>query len=198
MKFIFICLWGILCTVAGYGQHLPTYLNKSLPIEKRVKDALSLMPLEEKVKLCTAQSKFSSYGVPRLGIPELWISSDRTLFKIYLSAFEATVKKGQIWVLMREYNKIRGEHSYHNNYLLNKILKNQWAFDGCVISNRGGTHDTRQAALYGLNIEMGTWTDELAFSTSNTYDKYDLATPYLELLKNGELLEKILDNKSYA
>ena len=50
----------------------PVYLDTSKPIEERVKDALSRMTLEEKVKMTHAQSKFSSAGVPRLGIPEVW------------------------------------------------------------------------------------------------------------------------------
>ena len=50
----------------------PTYLNPDAPIEERVEDALSRMTLEEKVGMTTAQSKFSSRGVPRLGIPEVW------------------------------------------------------------------------------------------------------------------------------
>jgi beta-glucosidase len=50
----------------------PVYLDDSQPIEARVEDALSRMTLEEKVKIIHAQSKFSSAGVPRLGIPELW------------------------------------------------------------------------------------------------------------------------------
>ena len=52
----------------------PVYLNPDAPIEKRVEDALSRMTLEEKVALCHAQSKFSSPGVERLGIPEVWMS----------------------------------------------------------------------------------------------------------------------------
>ena len=52
----------------------PIYLDKNQPIEKRVEDALSRMTLEEKVAMCHAQSKFSSHGVPRLGIPEIWMS----------------------------------------------------------------------------------------------------------------------------
>ena len=51
---------------------IPVYLDTSKPIEERVKDALSRMTLEEKVKMTHAQSKFSSPGVPRLGIPEVW------------------------------------------------------------------------------------------------------------------------------
>lgn len=50
----------------------PVYLDESQPLEARVEDALSRMTLEEKVKILHAQSKFSSAGVPRLGIPELW------------------------------------------------------------------------------------------------------------------------------
>ena len=50
----------------------PVYLNPNAPVEERVEDALSRMTLEEKVGMTTAQSKFSSRGVPRLGIPEVW------------------------------------------------------------------------------------------------------------------------------
>jgi len=68
---------ALLCLLALAGlqaQTKPVYLDNTQPIELRVKDALSRMTLDEKVKLCTAQSKFSSHGVPRLGIPELWMS----------------------------------------------------------------------------------------------------------------------------
>lgn len=53
---------------------IPVYLDESKPIEQRVEDALSRMTLEEKVAMCHAQSKFSSAGVPRLGIPENWMT----------------------------------------------------------------------------------------------------------------------------
>ena len=64
---------AIFCFLTALGQ-APTYLNEKLPVEDRVKDALSRMTLVEKVALCHAQSKFSIPGVPRLGIPELWMS----------------------------------------------------------------------------------------------------------------------------
>ena len=53
---------------------VPVYLDPTKPLEERVANALSLMTMEEKVALCHAQSKFSSKGVPRLGIPEVWMS----------------------------------------------------------------------------------------------------------------------------
>src|SRR5574344_1857618 len=59
---------------AIYAQNGPVYLDDSKPIEQRVEDALSRMTLKEKIAMVHAQSKFSSPGVPRLGIPENWMS----------------------------------------------------------------------------------------------------------------------------
>ena len=66
----------LLCCAVGTlsAQQMPVYLDASQPIEKRIDDALSRMTLEEKVAMCHAQSKFSSPGVPRLGIPENWMT----------------------------------------------------------------------------------------------------------------------------
>jgi len=71
---------ALFCLIVGAGLQMsaqttkPIYLDNSQPTENRVEDALSRMTLEEKVALCHAQSKFSSHGVPRLGIPEIWMS----------------------------------------------------------------------------------------------------------------------------
>lgn len=69
-----LTLSGILLLLAGNvtAQSLPPYLDDSRPLEERVEDALSRMTLEEKIAMTHAQSKFSSPGVPRLGIPECW------------------------------------------------------------------------------------------------------------------------------
>ena len=66
-----IILLGVSLMVSAQ-QKTPSYLDVTKPIEERVENALSLMTTEEKVALCHAQSKFSSKGVPRLGIPDVW------------------------------------------------------------------------------------------------------------------------------
>ena len=73
-QFLLLAFLCLLTISINAQQPKAIYLDNTQPIEARVKDALSKMTLEEKVKLCTAQSKFSSHGVPRLGIPELWMS----------------------------------------------------------------------------------------------------------------------------
>lgn len=65
---------ALLGAAGANAADLPVYMDESQPMEARVADALSRMTLQEKVNMLHAQSKFSSAGVPRLGIPELWMS----------------------------------------------------------------------------------------------------------------------------
>lgn len=302
---------------------MPVYLDRSKPIEDRVEDALSRMTTEEKIAIIHAQSKFSSAGVPRLGIPELWtddgphgvrpevlwdewdqagwtndsciafpaltalaatwdrdvsrlygkslgeearyrkkdvllgpgvniyrtplngrnfeymgedpylaakmvvpyikglqsngvaaclkhfalnnnevnrhtsnvIVDDRALYEIYLPAFKEAVDSG-VWSVMGAYNLYKDQHLCHNQYILNDILKGEWGFDGAVISDWGGTHDTEQAIYNGLDLEFGSWTDGLSQGTNNAYDNYYLAMPYLKLIKAGKVGTKELDEKA--
>ncbi len=315
-----ICL--LLSTMYIKAQK-PTNLDVNQPIEKRIENALSLMTLEEKVAMCHAQSKFSSRGVPRLGIPEVWTDdgphgireevfwdkwsgagwtndsctafpaltclaasfntqmalnygnaigeearyrnktvllgpgvniyrtplngrnfeymgedpylssrmvvpyvqsvqqngvaacvkhfalnnqedkrmsinvkiSDRALHEIYLPAFKAAVEEGKAWSIMGSYNQFRGEHCCHNDLLLNKILKNDWKFDGVVISDWGGVHNTDQSVANGLDLEMGTSTNGLTTSGTLPYSEYYLANPYLIGLKTEKYSQQILNDK---
>ncbi len=317
---LFVCM---ISSEVGAQNQLPVYLDESRPTEERVNDALSRMTLEEKIALCHAQSKFSSPGVSRLGIPELWTTdgphgirpevlwdeweqagwtndsciafpaltclsatwnpemsyfygksigeearyrkknillgpgvniyrtplngrnfeymgedpylasvmvvpyikgvqengvaacvkhyalnnqefnrhttnvhlSDRALYEIYLPAFKAAVKKGGTWSIMGAYNLYQGEHSCHNKRLLKDILRDEWEFDGVVVSDWGGTHDTKQAIFNGLDLEFGSWTNGLSAGTKNAYDNYYLAYPYLKLIKEGRIGIKELDEK---
>lgn len=122
-------------------------------------------------------------------------ASERALHEIYLPAFKAAVTEAGAWSIMGAYNQFRGQHCCHNELLLNKILKNDWEFDGAVITDWGGAHDTEQAARFGLDIEMGTWTNGLTSSTAFAYENYFLAKPFLEKIQNGELDEALLDDK---
>lgn len=325
MKNLFLYLLFTLFIIESSGQSKssPVYFDDSKPLKDRVEDALSRMTLEEKIAIIHAQSKFSSPGCPRLGIPELWMSdgphgvrmeidwdtwkhagwtndsctafpaltclaatfnpelsfeygnalgeearyrkkdiilgpgvniyrmplngrnfeymgedpylaskmvvpyikgvqqngvsacikhfalnnqevwrghidvqvSDRALYEIYLPAFKAGVQDGGVWSVMGAYNKFRGQYTSHHEILINKILKGEWGFDGVVVTDWGSAHDTREAALYGLDLEMGTWTDGLTGSRNFAYDNYYMAKAYLKEIKEGRLPESTLNEK---
>ena len=123
------------------------------------------------------------------------IVDDRALYEIYLPAFKAAVQEGKAWSIMGAYNFYKGQHACHNQYLLNDILKGEWGFDGVVVSDWGGVHDTDQAITNGLDMEFGSWTDGLSNGASNAYDNYYLADPYLERIQSGKAGTKELDDK---
>ena len=123
------------------------------------------------------------------------ILSDRALHEIYLPAFKAAVTEGHVWGLMGAYNLYQNEHNCHNQKLLNQILKGDWQYDGVVVSDWGGAHDTEQAIRNGLDMEFGTWTNGLSAGTKNAYDNYYLAYPYKQLIQSGKFTEKELNDK---
>ncbi len=121
--------------------------------------------------------------------------SDRALHEIYLPAFRAAVVEGGAWSIMGAYNLYKNQHNCHNEVTLNKILKHDWQFDGAVISDWGGCHDTDQAVHNGLDIEMGSWTNGLSEGASNAYDMYYLAMAYKRGILSGKYSTKELDEK---
>ncbi len=320
---LFSIIAGLAAAAGTLTAQTPVYLDETKPVEERIEDALSRMTLEEKIAMIHAQSKFSSPGVARLGIPEIWTSDgphgirpevlwdewdqagwtndscvafpaltclaatwneemselygksigeearyrgkavllgpgvniyrtplngrnfeymgedpylagtmvapyiqgvqsngvaacvkhfalnnhevnryntnvivdDRTLYEIYLPAFKAAVQDGGAWAIMGSYNLYKDQACCHNEYLLEDILRGEWGYDGVVISDWGGTHNTDEAIHNGLDMEFGSWTDGLSNGTSNAYDNYYLARPYLEKIRSGEVGTEELDAK---
>ena len=123
------------------------------------------------------------------------IVSDRALHEIYLPAFKAAVQEGGAWAIMGAYNLYKNQHNCHNEIMLNKILKQDWGFDGVVISDWGGCHDTDEAVRNGLDLEFGTWTDGLTMGKTNAYDAYYLAAAYKQAIQQGKYTTKELDEK---
>ena len=123
------------------------------------------------------------------------IVSDRALHEIYLPAFKAAVQEGGAWAIMGAYNLYKNQHNCHNDIMLNKILKQDWGFNGVVISDWGGCHDTDEAVKNGLDLEFGTWTDGLTMGKTNAYDSYYLADAYKQGIKEGRYSMEELDEK---
>ena len=113
---------------------------------------------------------------------------ERTLREIYLRPFEAAVKEAGVRTVMSGYNKFRGYWCAENDYLLNKILKDEWGFKGLVMSDWAGTHSTRGSVLNGLDLEMGT--------DAPSYGKFFLSDAFRDGVKRGEFPLSVLDDKA--
>lgn len=119
----------------------------------------------------------------------LWMESvmdDEVMERIYLPAFYAAVKKAGVYAVMGAYNRWKGVHCCQNRELLTHVLREEWGFDGVVISDWGGVHDTELAAQSGLDIEM---------SVTDNFDSYYMANPLKEAVERGEIPEELIDEK---
>ena len=105
---------------------------------------------------------------------------ERTLREIYLTAFETIVKKAQPWTMMCSYNCINGVYSCENDWLLNKVLREEWGFQGLVMTDWGAMNDRVKAVKAGLDLEMP--------SASGITDNH-----LVEAVKNGTLSLEVLD-----
>lgn len=109
--------------------------------------------------------------------------SDRALYEIYFPGFKAAVEKAGCYTIMGAYNLFRGEHCSQSKQLLNGILREEWGYDGAVISDWGAVHDTKEAALSGLDIEM---------SVTDNFNEYFMADPLLDMVRIGEISGQLI------
>lgn len=107
---------------------------------------------------------------------------ERTLREIYLPAFEAAVKKADSRCLMTSYNLINGIHASEHEYLINEILKEEWGFDGIVMSDWDSVYNAENAANHGLDLEM-------------PYGKFMNRENLIPAIKNGHVKESVIDEK---
>lgn len=105
---------------------------------------------------------------------------ERTLREIYLPAFETAVKKAQPWTVMCAYNKVNGRYASEHHQLLTEILKEEWGFEGFVVSDWGAVHDRVEALKAGLDLEMPG-------------PKPGRTQAVIKAVKSGELDEAVLD-----
>ncbi|MCL1044270.1 glycoside hydrolase family 3 C-terminal domain-containing protein [Shewanella electrodiphila] len=112
---------------------------------------------------------------------------ERTLREVYLPAFEAAVKEANVHAIMGAYNEFRGTNANQSHHLIKTILKGEWAYEGVLLTDWNVDINTYDAAMNGLDIEMGTAVE--------SYDAYFLADPLLAMIKAGKVPESELDDK---
>lgn len=119
----------------------------------------------------------------------LWVNveiDEDVLRKIYLPAFHDAVTEGDVYAVMGAYNKIRDEHCCQSDFLLKDILREEWGFEGVVVSDWGAVHDTEKAANSQLDVEMSVTSD---------FDDYFMANPLKKKIEAGEISEEVVDQK---
>ncbi|MDX1332142.1 MAG: glycoside hydrolase family 3 C-terminal domain-containing protein [Robiginitalea sp.] len=109
---------------------------------------------------------------------------ERTLREIYLPGFKASVTEAKAHSVMGAYNKFRGEYLCENGYMLNEVLRDEWGFEGIVISDWAAVHSSVHSLKSGLDVEMGT---------PKPFDAFFLADPLLDSVKAGKVSEAEID-----
>ena len=112
---------------------------------------------------------------------------ERTLREVYLPVFEAAVKEANVYSIMGAYNQYYGTNVNQSKHLVMDILKGEWGFDGVLLTDWNVDINTYDAAMNGLDLEMGTNVD--------SYDDYFLAQPLLKQIQAGKIPEAVLDDK---
>lgn len=108
------------------------------------------------------------------------IVDERALREIYLTAFEIAVKEGKTRALMSSYNRLNGTYTNENMHIMKEILRGEWNYDGCVITDWGGSNDRVAGLIAGNELEMPT--------TGGETNK-----EIVRAIKDGTLQEEVLD-----
>jgi len=113
---------------------------------------------------------------------------ERTLREVYLPAFEAAVKEGGVLGMMGSYNEYYGTNANQSKHLVMDILKGEWGYQGVLLTDWHVDINTYDAAMNGLDLEMGTKVDD--------YQDYFLAKPFLDMIEAGKIPESVADEKA--
>lgn len=113
---------------------------------------------------------------------------ERTLREVYLPAFEAAVKEAGVLGMMGSYNEYYGTNANQSKHLVMDILKGEWGYQGVLLTDWHVDINTYDAAVNGLDLEMGTQVDD--------YQDYFLAKPFLEMIQSGKIPESVVDDKA--
>lgn len=136
------------------------------------------------VSVCVKHFAVNNQETERLNVEA--IVDERTFREIYLPAFEMAVKEGNAYSIMCAYNKLFGYHCSNNRELLTGILKEEWGFDGVVVSDWSAVNNTELAANAGMDIEM---------SVTFNFEEYFFANPLIKAVKEGRVKEEVVDEK---
>ena len=111
------------------------------------------------------------------------VVDERALREIYLAAFEIAVKEASPWTVMNSYNRINGEYASQNEYLQKKVLRDEWGFDGLIVTDWGSSVDRIPGLNFGTDLEM---------PSSGGYNTKKI----IDAVNNGELSEDVLNERA--
>lgn len=148
-----------------------------------------VVPMVQGIQECDVAACVKHFALNNQETNRVWVNveiDERALREIYLPGFEAALVKGKAHALMGAYNLFRGVHCCESKELLNEILREEWGYDGVVVSDWGAVHHTRAASEASLDLEMNVTID---------FDNYCLAEPLKKAIEEGEVKESDIDEK---
>lgn len=136
------------------------------------------------VAACVKHFALNNQELDRLSV-EVEVD-EKTLREVYLPAFHAAITEGNAYSIMGAYNRYDGDYCCESKKLLHTILRDEWGYEGVTVSDWGGVHNTETCALHGVDIEMSITSD---------FDDYKMAKPLLQAVREGDISEKVIDEK---